>query len=301
MFDWIKKIFKHLKTNIKIGDMGLVNAKVADEVNLNNHLGCTNNNFDNSRTHIAQQNFNNTVLLSINYPEAINKALSIGNQNAASVGNDLQKLLEANHISKDFIQEKLYDPEIVATLAEANKIAYKTNNCDKRKILSDLIYKKITSNEDEVSNTLSLCIRAMENLTRDHLKAIAFLYLFHSNYVKNKVPYREFKNFHNKYIAPLIDFPTNKISAIGITIISNGAAVTYTFGTVLHSYISSAFFENGNNFRRDVNPDIRVLISHLSFIWNELGTSSASLTPLGECLGKIYLDNILGLNIEIDK
>lgn len=169
---------------------------------------------------------------------------------------------------------------------------------DKRKILADLIFQKITSEDDELSNTLSLSIKATENLTNNHLKTIAFLYLIHSNYIKNKISYDEFKIFYNDYISKLIDIPIKDAAGIGRTIIANGAAVTYTFGWDILGHLQEGLSKKSGQYNRDVNPDIRGIVENLSHFWNSLGTSSAVLTPLGECPSKMYLFNVLGLNVE---
>lgn len=214
------------------------------------------------------------------------------------MGENIQDLFKLNNIPQESINEKLTNPEILMSLAEGNKIAYKTSDIDKRKILANLIFQKITSEDDELSNTLSLSIKAMENLTNNHLKTIAFLYLINSNYIKNKISYDEFKNFYNDYILKLIDIPIKDAAGIGRTIIANGAAVTYTFGWDIFGHLPEGLSKKSGQYNRDVNPDIRGIVESLSHFWNSLGTSSAVLTPLGECLGKMYLFNVLGLNVE---
>lgn len=231
---WIKKFLKYIKMSSKIKSIGLmnneanvdINTKFADNIENKTQVACTNN-VDNSKKEILVQNFNSTILLNFNNQDSINKALGIGNNNAQIVGKKIQDLIELNNISQENINEKLANPEILMSISEGNRIAYKTSDTNKRKILADLIFQKITSEDDELSNTLSLGIKTMENLTNNHLKTIAFLYLIHSNYIKNKISYDEFKNFYYDYIVKLIDFPIKDAAGIGRTIIANGAAVIY--------------------------------------------------------------------------
>lgn len=302
---WIKNFLKYIKLIPKIKSIGLmnneanvdINTKFADSIENKTQVACTNN-VDNSKKEIFVQNVNQTILLSFNNQDSINKALSVGNNNARLVGENIQDLFKLNNIPQESINEKLTNPEILMSLAEGNKIAYKTSDIDKRKILANLIFQKITSEDDELSNTLSLSIKAMENLTNNHLKTIAFLYLINSNYIKNKISYDEFKNFYNDYILKLIDIPIKDAAGIGRTIIANGAAVTYTFGWDIFGHLPEGLSKKSGQYNRDVNPDIRGIVESLSHFWNSLGTSSAVLTPLGECLGKMYLFNVLGLNVE---
>ena len=116
-----------IKTDIK-GEM-----KVADKVV--NQIGCTTNNNDYSSNAIVNQNFYIGVIPNINCAESITNALKLGNENALFVGNEVQKLLSDNGITETQIQEKLSNPDILSTIAEANKIAYKTNDIDKKKYL----------------------------------------------------------------------------------------------------------------------------------------------------------------------
>lgn len=302
---WIKKFLKYIKMSSKIKSIGLmnneanvdINTKFADNIENKTQIACTNN-VDNSKKEILVQNFYSVIMSNFNNQDSINKALGIGNNNAQIVGKKIQDLIELNNISQENINEKLANPEILMSLAEGNRIAYKTSDTNKRKILADLIFQKITSEDDELSNTLSLGIKTMENLTNNHLKTIAFLYLIHSNYIKNKISYDEFKNFYYDYIVKLIDFPIKDAAGIGRTIIANGAAVTYTFGWDIFGHLPERLSKKSGQYGSDVNPDIRGITENLSHFWNSLGTTSAVLTPLGECLGKMYLFNILGLSVE---
>lgn len=270
-------------------------AKVADT--FNTQIGGTTNNNDYSSNSVVNQEFYINIFPNLNCKESILKALSLGNNNALFVGTDVQKLLSRNGITEQQVQEKLSNPEILATIAKANKIAYITSDIEKRKILSDLIFSKIKTNESEESNTLSLAIKAMDNLTHDHLKAIAFLFLFHSGYVKNNITISELLDFNDKYLKILTNIPEQNLRNVGITVIANGCAVTYTFGSNINEYLPDGLYLKNGEFNSETAPEIANLVKNLNLIWSKLGTSSASLTPLGECLGKKYLADVLGLYI----
>lgn len=276
-----------IKTDIK-GEM-----KVADKVV--NQIGGTTNNNDYSSNAIVNQNFYISVIPNINFAGVITNACEQGNENALLVGKEVQKLLSDNGITETQIQEKLSNPDILATMAEANKIAYKTNDIDKRKILADLIYQKITTDINEESSTLSLAIKAMESLTNNHLKVIAFIYLLRSKYIRNNISYSQFCEFYSKYITKLIDFPFDKATDLGITVIANGMAVTYTFGSDVYDFLPEVFKCNSGNPHPEVSPESRGYVAHLASLWTKLGMGSAYLTPLGKCLGQMYLYNVFGI------
>lgn len=289
-----------LPENVQAG-LANINAKAdikaADTIN--NQFGGTTN-VDNSNQQIIHQNFNIAILPSINCNEAIQKAFLLGNDNANIVGAEVLKMLSDNGIADAQIQEKLSNPEVLSTIAEANKIAYTANEIQKRKILSDLIYSKISEDETEASNTLSLAIKALENFTENHLKVISLLYLVRSDYIKKNVKYSEFKSFYENYIAKLIDFPIELAYGFGSTIIANGAAVTFTFGSDINKFLPESLVKINNEYRKDISLELKSISEHLSFVWNKLKISSAFSTPLGECLGQKYLSDILGLNITME-
>lgn len=293
-----------LPENVQAG-LANVNAKadIKAEVKaadiINNQFGGTTN-VDNSNQQIIHQNFNIAILPNIHCNEAIQKAFLLGNDNASIVGVEVQKLLSNNGVTDAQIQEKLSNPDVLSTLAEANKIAYTTNDTQKRKILSDLIYSKISTEETETSNTLSLAIKALENFTENHLKVISLLYLVRSDYIRKNVKYSEFKSFYENYIAKLIDFPIELAYGFGSTIIANGAAVTFTFGSDINTSLPESLVKINNEYRKDISLELKSISEHLSIVWKKLKISSAFLTPLGECLGQKYLSDILGLNITME-
>lgn len=305
------KIFRNIFSKIKeikpmVGDIGLVNVKpefntdIKGELkaadNIHTQIGGTTEYNDNSQQ-IVQQNFAITVLPKLNVDESIKQALALGNENARLIGMDVQKILKDHNISEQYIQEKLKNPEVLSTIAKANEIAYTTNDIQKRKMLSDFIYQKFISDDEDESNTISQAIRIMKNLTKNHLKIIAFLYLFQSNYVKNNTNTSTFIEFYNKYISNLIDFSNDKLQELGMTVISNGLAVTFTLGWEINSFLPNNFYDALTGKIININPALTSIINHLNFTWKQIGTSSAKLTAVGKCIARTYLHDILDLDV----
>ena len=294
------KLLKQLLNLVHIkptGDVGIVvkpSLKVADNLQLQAPINSNNDN----RQVIVKQEFNISVMGNINCEESIKTALSLGNNSALIVGENVQKLLSDSGISEKEIQERLSNPEVLSTIAEANKIAYTTNNVAKRKVLADLIYEKIKFDEDEESNTLSLAIKTIESLTESHLKAIAFMYLFRSNYVKNNVKYEDFEDFYNNYIYKLIDIPIDNMRPVGLNMIASGSAVSLSvFATDAAMYLPNYFDKINGHYHTGLPPKYRSIASHLESVWDKLEFGAMFLTPQGEYIAKNYLATVLNLYI----
>lgn len=280
---------------------GLANISTKAEIkasdNMHNQFGGTTtyNNNDNSQQ-ILQQNFIINVLPGTNVDEAIKKALSYGNKNAKEVGIEVEKLLAENNISEEKVKERLSNPEVLSTIAKANEVAYTTNDDENKKTLSDLIYSKIVATDDEYSNALSQAIALMKNLTNNHLKIVAFIYLLQSKYLKYNTNTKNFIEFYDKYVANLINIPNKKLSDLGSAVLGNGLAVAYTFGWNVVSFLPKNFYDALDGRYID-NIDIKSKISTLDATCNHLGISSSFLTPVGKCIGYSYLKDILGLDV----
>ena len=275
-----------------------MNNKVADKQE--NKLVEVNN-IDNSQQ-IVQQKFVVAILPGINVDESIKQALALGNENASAIGVDVQELLTDNNISQDQINKNLSNPEVLSTIAKANEIAYTTNDIEKRKMLSDLIYKKISTEYEEDSITLSQAIVTMRNFTKNHLKLNALFYLFRSGYLKEFSSAQEFINFYNKYLIKLTDIPHDKLRDTGTAIIGNGCAVTYTFGSNVSDFFDNQIVEyiaklaTKENIS-DEEENQKNIIDKLNNIWFQTGLTSSFPTPIGKCIGKTYLHDIIGLDI----
>ena len=292
MFDKLKKI------DASKNKIGLFNTELNVEATakltekMHNQLGGRTT-YNNSQ----QQNCNiNLSIINMNIGESIQSALLQGNCNAEKVGALVQDAFLNNDVNKSYVDNQLKNPEILSSLADAQRIAFKTDETTKRKELADLIYSKITTTKSEESNTLSLAIRVMENLTSNHLKAIALLYLFHSGYIKEHINPYNIIDFYNTYLAKLIDFPMELATGIGMTVISSGAAIVYMPSNNIMYYMS----ENFQNLET-LNIDVKNIITKLSDVWKSLATTSVYLTPLGICLGKRYLSTIFDLMVDDSK
>lgn len=271
-------------------------VKVADK--LHTQIGGTTNNVDNSCKQVLTQNFNIAIIQNIESIESRVKAISSGNENARLIGQEIQKLLSDNGIPEAKVKEKLSNPEVLYSIANANNIAYTTDNVAKRKVLADLVYEKIKSDEDEESNILSLAIKTIESLTESHLKAIAFMYLFRSNYVKNNVKYEDFENFYNNYVYKLIDIPIDNMRHVGLNMIASGSAVSLSvFATYAAMYLPNYFDKINGQYHSELPPKYRGIASHLESVWDKLEFGAIFLTPQGEYIAKNYLVTVLNLYI----
>lgn len=265
--------------------------KVSD--NIHNQIGGnTTYNNDNSQQ-ILQQNFVIALLPNMNVDEAIKKALAVGNENANLVGIDVQKLLTDNNISQEQINEKLSNPEMLYTIAKANEIAYKTTDTDKRKILSDLVFKKIREDIDsEDSNILSLAIQEMDILNINHIKALAFLHIMKSNFLKNYTV-DALKEFDKIIIVNLLDFKKSNAKNVGKFLSSTRTISDAHLGWGINSYLPQ-IMESINNDTQAISKDF----IHLSQNWEELGFTGTYITPVGKYIAKSYLFNNFGLLVE---
>lgn len=204
-------------------------------------------------------------------------------------------------LESDILPNKLEklksDVGVITSYKETISISAIKNDEDFDKVLSSVLKERIESDDTDTQNICSLSISTMKNLTKSHLKIIAFLYLFQSNYVKYNTNSKNFLEFYDKYIEPLVDFPFKKLQELGITILGNGIAVAFTLGWDIISYLPNSFYDPLTGKLYDINLDIKTKIVHLGSIWKELATSSSKLTSVGKCIGKTYLHDILGLDV----
>lgn len=265
--------------------------KAAD--NMHNQFGGTTTYNNDNSNQVLQQNFIIAVLPNINVDDAIKKALTAGNENANLVGIDVQKLLTDNNISQDQVNEKLSNPEMIYTLAKANEIAYKTSDTDKRKILSDLIFQKIKEDSDsDDSNILSLAIQEMDILNINHIKALAFLHIMKSNFLKNYTV-DALKEFDKTIIVNLLDFKKSNAKNVGKFLSSTRTISDAHLGWGINSYLPQIMKSINNNIRT-ISEDF----IHLSQTWEELGFTGTYITPVGKYIAKSYLFYNFGLLVE---
>lgn len=255
--------------------------KAADT--MHTHFGGNTNYNDNSTT-LLQQNFSINILPNLNLSQAIINALSCGNENAKLAGEEIHKLLMNNNVSEEKIQEHLSYPENLATLASANEIIYKTSNPEKRHILSNLIYKKISSDDDiEEANILTLAIKEMDILTNNHIKALAFLYLIKSGYLKN-FSIDKLIEFKSNVLVKIADFKKYSPKTIGEFLSSTRTISDAHVGWGISSYLPQILVPDCRN-----GKVIDKQFLSLSKLWDDLGFTGSYITPVGKCIAQIYL------------
>ena len=255
--------------------------KAADT--MHTHFGGTTNYNDNSKS-ILQQNFSINILPNLNLSQAIVNALLCGNENAKLASEELSKLFANNNISEEKIQEHLSSPQNLATLATANEVIYKTSDSEKRHILTNLIYKKITSDDDvEEANILSLAIKEMDILTNNHIKALGFLYLIKSGYLKN-FSLDKLIEFKTNVLDNIINFKNYNPRTIGEFLSSTRTIADAHLGWGISRYLPQILVSDGKN-----GKVIDEQFLSLSKLWDDLGFTGSYITPVGKCITRIYL------------
>lgn len=287
-----------INTNAKIDAKAEINTDIKGELKaadtIHTQIGGTTTYNNDSSKQVIQQNFAITILPGMNVDKSIKQALVLGNENAKLVGADIQKLLKDNNISPEQVIEKLSNPEMIHTIAKANEIAYKTSDIDKRKTLSDLIYKKITTDIDsEESNLLSLAIQEMDILTINHIKALSFLYIIKSNYLKNYSE-NELITFYEQILSVLFEFKNSNAKIVGRFLASTRTLSAAHIGWNITSYLPQILTKNSTSHKETVRNEFIIW----NTMWNDLGFMGAYITPIGEYIAKTYLFNNFGLLIE---
>lgn len=266
-----------------------MNNKIADKMQDNKLIEL---NQDNSQ--VMNKNYQIAIFQHIDCNGVIIESLSKGNENAQLLNTDIQKLLSDNEVSEKEIKQKLSNPEVLYTIAKANEIAYKTSDIDKRKILSDLIYKKMTTTIDsEESNVLSLAIQEMDILTINHIKALSFLYIIKSNYLKNYSE-NELITFYEQILSVLFEFKNSNAKIVGGFLASTRTLSAAHIGWNITSYLPQILTKNSTSHKETVRNEFIIW----NTMWNDLGFMGAYITPIGEYIAKTYLFNNFGLLVE---
>ena len=167
------------------------------------------------------------------------------------------------------------------------------SDADKRKILSDLIFKKITEDIDsDDSNILSLAIQEMDILNINHIKALAFLHIMKSNFLKNYTV-DALKEFDKTIIVNLLDFKKSNARNVGKFLSSTRTISDAHLGWGINSYLPQ-IMKSINNNTQTISEDF----IHLSQNWEELGFTGTYITPVGKYIAKSYLFYNFGLLVE---
>lgn len=156
--------------------VGLANVNAKADIKgcetINNQFGGKTYNNDNSISQVINQNYYINILPDLNPTEAIKTAIELGNKNAKSVGELVEKELQNLNISKEQVKEKLQNPEVLSVIAEANKTAYTESDENKQKVLANLICEKFKSNESFEQIVYSEAIKTIPKLTLFQIKLL---------------------------------------------------------------------------------------------------------------------------------
>lgn len=299
MIEWLKKVFsKILNPEIKLhnNNLGLANANA--DIKADVRLADTMNmQFGNT----YQDNRNVTIVQGITYEDMQVCVKAVINEKIALLKADLEEKLLPEQLNqlKDNVG-------VIASYREAISISAMKNDEDFDKILSATLKDRIASDDTDYQNTCAQAISIIGKFTKNHLKLLSLFYIYRSNHLKNFTSIEQFMDFYNQYIVQLVDIPLDNIMNIGLPIIANGCAVTYTFGS-----------DFSNFFNKEVKAAIKELasgkplneeelkqknaIDKLTKIWNDSRLTSAFPTPVGTCIGNKYLKDILFLNLNNPK
>lgn len=295
MIEWLKKVFsKILNSDIKLhnNNLGLVNAntdikadvKFADTINT--QLGNT-----------YQDNKNIIIVQGITLEEMQNYVNTAFNDKITY----FKRYLET-HMLPEYLNLLRNDFSTIASYKETILISAIKNDEDFDKILSDTLKDRIESDDTDYQNTCAQAISVIGKFTKNHLKLLALFYLYRSEYLKIFTSIEQFMAFYNQCMVQLVDISLDNIMDIGLSIIANGCAVTYTFGSSFSDF-----------FNKDVQETIKELLSgkplteeeqkqknvidKLTKVWDYSRLTSAFPTPVGKCIGNKYLKDILFLNL----
>lgn len=282
------ELFKTLYQKLKDLKSLLFNIDLVKELKINKVIGNVFKYEHNSESNTVY----NLILPSGKEGEEILQTLKLNQQNnIRDVGMQFQERIKQSNISNEQKNMKLSNPDFVEALIETHNTAQSTTDVDKRKMLSDLIYQKFISDDEDISNTISQAIRVMKNLTKNHLKILSFLYIFRSGYLKYLTSAEQFMEFYKHYISKLVDMPYERIRDIGTSILANGCAVQYAIASNLHEIFEEQLLEDVNKL---VGND---LLNDLAGIWYQTGLASSFPTEVGKNIAKTYLHEILGIDI----
>lgn len=299
MIEWLKKVFsKILNSDIKLhnNNLGLVNANA--DIKADVKLSATmNTQFGNT----YQDNRNVTIVQGITYEDMQVCVNTVINEKIALLKADLEEKLLPEQLNqlKDNVG-------VIASYREVISISAIKNDKDFDQILSDTLKDRIESDDTDYQNTCAQAISVIGKFTKNHLKLLALFYIYRSEYLKNFTSIEQFIDFYNQYMVQLVDIPLDNIMNIGLPIIANGCAVTYTFGSSFSDF-----------FNKDVQEAIKELLSgkplteeeqkqknvidKLTKVWDDSRLASAFPTPVGKCIGNKYLKDILFFNLNDPK
>lgn len=287
MFSFFKNLF-HTDKLVEVNS----EVKVADEVNTQLTI-----NKDTQQNTLI--NINVGTLVGYNYNEDILLGLENANKNSKLLGEEVKKLLNSNNISLEDVKGKIQNPEFLLAITEVAKASYIESNEEKRQTLANLVYKKITSNENFESIILSQAIKVIGTLSEEQLKCLALIFLLRSQYIINNIKVEELNDFFEKYIMPLININEELLSIVGMGIYSSGCAITFTWGSSAADFFPKIEYDNPTNYPAD--DLLRSKINNyetLREMWQISAIQAAHLTPVGKCIAHSYLYAKTGIIID---
>lgn len=291
-------VFSVFKNLINIDK--LIEAKVADTVKNQVAEQLTVNTDNSKQLVLINQNINN--LVGADFQHALAIGLQNGNQNLQLLSQEFQKISNANSLPQELIETKLQDPENIVAIIDASKASYTETNIEKRKILADLLFNKINTEDDFENLVLSQAIKTMTSLTEEHLKLISLIFLLYSGYILKFVLDDELNNFFNKFILPLINIDTNKVELIGMGLYTAGCATAFSWGSKAFQFFPRK--ENQSYDEKRLTEAIKSKIDkydELAKIWEPSPIQAAHLTAVGKCIGQKYLELKTGIVIDWEK
>lgn len=277
-----------------------VENKIADTVKNQLAENITLNTGNSKQFVLITQNIKNIVGYDLQEDAAI--GLQNGNKHQQLFAQDLQKLLNNNNISLENIKEKTQAPEFILAMTDAAKASYIESNEEKRQTLANLVYKKITVNDDFESLVLSQAIKVIGTLSEEQLKCLALIFLLHSKYIINNIKVDDLNDFSGKYITPLIDIHEESWELIGMGMYSSGCATTFTWALVASNFFPK--IDNNNNENYPADDLLRSKIDNyetLRKLFQIRAFGHACLTPVGKYIAHSYLYTKTGLIIDWKK
>lgn len=290
-------IFNKLFNIEKIIDAKVEN-KIADTVK-NQIAEQFTVNTDNSKQ-LVLINQNTTNLVGYDFQQALAIGLQNGNKNSQLLGQELQQKLQSNKISQEVIETRLQDPDFLVSITDASKAGYTESNIEKRKILADLLFNKITNHSDLENLILSQSIKAITSLTEEHLKCLSIILILRSEYIKKSLKDDELNDFFNKFILPLTDLNSNKVGSIGMGLYTAGCATTFSFGSRAYGFFPHDEQNYDEKFQTELIKSKINKFDELIKIWTPSSINCAQLTAIGNCIGQKYLELKTGLVIDLE-
>lgn len=123
----------------------------------------------------------------------------------------------------------------------------------------------------------------MDILTNNHIKALGFLYLIKSGYLKN-FSLDKLIEFKTSVLDNIINFKNYNPRTIGEFLSSTRTIADAHLGWGISSYLPQILVSDGKN-----SKVIDAQFLSISKLWDDLGFTGSYITPVGKCIAQIYL------------